>query len=131
LRAGSDGKRRSFDGGAISDLRLFARTLSEEEVQIVASWPQLDNLRDKPESELTSTEKDAFRLFFLNREYGDYQDLVRQMQRLQSERETIARRGAVTHVQHERADQKPFAHILNRGMYDQPQEKVAPREICW
>jgi hypothetical protein len=126
LRIGSDGRRRYFNGGAVSDLRLFARTLSEEEVQIAASWPLLDSLRSKSEAEISSSDKDAFRLFFLNREYGDYQDLVRQMDRLRNERETIARRGAVTHVQHERADRKPFAHILNRGMYDQPKEKVEP-----
>jgi hypothetical protein len=66
LRIGSDGKRRYFEGGAISDLRLFARTLGEEEVQIAASWPLLDSLRSIPESELTPSDKDALRLFFLN-----------------------------------------------------------------
>jgi len=126
LRIGSDGRKKDFKGGAIADLRLFARALSEEEAQIAASWPLLDSARNKLDSELTSAEKDAFLLYFLNREYGDYQDILLQMETLRSERETIARRGVVTLVQHERVDQEPFAEILNRGMYDQPLSKVDP-----
>ncbi|MBC8166829.1 MAG: DUF1553 domain-containing protein [Bryobacteraceae bacterium] len=126
LRIGSDGRRKSFAGGAIADLRLFARVLTFEEAQIAASWPLLDSARDKPASELTEAERESFQLFFLNREYADYGDLLRQMETLQNEKETIARRGVVTHVQHERDDQKPFAHILNRGMYDDPKQKVEP-----
>jgi hypothetical protein len=48
------------------------------------------------------------------------------MSTLDEEREAIARRGTVTHVQYERTDRAPSAHILYRGMYDQPREKVEP-----
>ena len=126
LRIGSDGRRKDFKGGAIADLRLFARALSEEEAQIAGSWPLLDSARNKSDSELASVEKDAFLLFFLNREYEDYQGILQQIETLRSERETIARRGVVTHIQRERTDQQPFAEILNRGMYDQPLSKVEP-----
>ena len=37
----------------------------------------------------------------------------------------MRRRGGVTHVMHERPDGEPEAHVLNRGMYDQPRERVA------
>ena len=46
------------------------------------------------------------------------------LQSLDAERLEIVRRGALTHVQHERAGM-PSAHLLFRGMYDQPREKLA------
>jgi hypothetical protein len=125
LRIGSDGRRRYFNGGAIADLRLLTKALNEEDAQIAASWPVLDNARSKSVDELTASEKDAFQSYFLHREYGEYQSLMDQLGTLRDERQTIARRGTVTHVQNERNDE-PFAHILYRGMYDQPREKVQP-----
>ena len=125
LRIGSDGRRRYFNGGAIADLRLFTKALSKEDAQIAASWPLLDNARTKSLEELTTPEKDAFQTYFLHREYGEYQSLIDQLQTLRDERQTIARRGTVTHIQDER-NSEPFAHILYRGMYDQPREKVLP-----
>ncbi len=47
-----------------------------------------------------------------------------ELQKLELERRAIRRRGAVTLVMEERTDQKPFAHRLYRGMYDQPREKL-------
>jgi hypothetical protein len=84
----------------------------------------LDETRAK--SEFSKEERETLNLYFVNRESGDYQNHVDQITTLEKERETIARRGAITHVQHERTDSKPFAHILNRGMYDQPRDKVEP-----
>jgi hypothetical protein len=94
-------------------------------MQVVAAWPVIDNARTKPAATLSAAEKQSLHNYFLQREYGDYQSLVDEYQKLQDERRTIAKRGTVTHVQHERPEQ-PFAHILNRGMYDQPKEKVEP-----
>ncbi|MGC8884767.1 MAG: DUF1553 domain-containing protein [Bryobacteraceae bacterium] len=47
-----------------------------------------------------------------------------ELQRLDLEKRAIRRRGAITHVMEERTDQKPFAHLLYRGMYDQPRERL-------
>ena len=125
LRIANDGRKKYFDGGAIADLRVFTRALTEEEMQVVSSWPVIDNAREKATAALTAAEKEALQNYFLQREYGDYQSVVDEYQTLQDERRAIAKRGTVTHVQHERPEQ-PFAHILNRGMYDQPKEKVEP-----
>jgi hypothetical protein len=126
LRIGSDGKRKHFDGGAIADLRIFTRALREEDARLASLWPVLDQARGKPAGELAEAEREALHLYFLNREYTDYQDVTDEFQELQRERHEIASRGAVTHIQQEQEDQKPFAHILYRGMYDQPREKVEP-----
>jgi hypothetical protein len=126
LRIASDGRKKSFDGGAIADLRLITRALREEEIGLAKLWPVVDSVHAKDAGELSAEEREALQLYFLNREYGDYLSLVEEMRTLEDEREAIARRGTVTHVQNERKDQMPFAHILNRGMYDQPKEKVGP-----
>ncbi|MCX7605346.1 MAG: DUF1553 domain-containing protein, partial [Bryobacteraceae bacterium] len=49
-----------------------------------------------------------------------------ELHRLDLEKREIRRRGAITHVMEERQDQKPFAHLLYRGMYDQPRERLEP-----
>ena len=38
----------------------------------------------------------------------------------------IARRSATTFVQQERTDSQPVAHVLYRGLYDQPKDEVHP-----
>ena len=126
LRIGSNGQRRHFDGGAIADLRIFTRALTAEDARLVSLWPVLDNARARPASQLAANERDAFQLYFLSREFSDYQDVMDDFQELQQERKKIAMRGAVTHVQQERQDQQPFANVLFRGMYDQPRDKVEP-----
>ncbi|HYP08493.1 MAG TPA: DUF1549 domain-containing protein, partial [Bryobacteraceae bacterium] len=126
LRIASDGRRKTFSGGAIADLRLVTRALREEEIRLAKLWPVVDSARTKDTSALSSEDRDALQFYFVNREYGDFLNVVDEMRTLEEERETIARRGTVTHVQHERADSQPFAHILHRGMYDQKREKVEP-----
>jgi hypothetical protein len=126
LHVGWDGRKKYFGAGAIADLRIITRALTEEEAQIATSWPLIKIARSKPSAMLSTAEKDALQLYFLNREYGDYQTLLDEHRTLKDEREIIARRGSVTHVQNERKDREPFANILYRGMYDQLREKVEP-----
>jgi hypothetical protein len=122
LLVGAQGGRY-FNGGAIADLRIYGRVLSEEDVRLLALWPALDRARYKQSSELTSEEREGFRWYYLGREHADYMDLAGQAQALHAEKLALARRGAVTHVQHEK-DGLPVAHVLYRGMYDQPREKL-------
>jgi hypothetical protein len=126
LRLGSDGKRRFFDGGAIADFRIYTRALADEEAQLVSLWPAIETARLKPTAELSDDERNGLHSYYLLREHSEYQNVRYEYEGLQDERKQIARRGAVTHVQNERTDQQPFAHILYRGMYDQPREKVEP-----
>lgn len=47
-----------------------------------------------------------------------------ELHRLDVEKRAIRRRGAITHVMEERKDQKPYAHLLYRGMYDAPRARL-------
>jgi hypothetical protein len=50
--------------------------------------------------------------------------LAERLERLRREEDVLRRRGGVTLVMEEKKDSEPFAHILNRGEYSQPGEKV-------
>ncbi len=114
---------RFFDGGAVADLRIYGRTLSDEDVALLAQWPALELARGKQTAELTAAERDGFRAYYFGREQSDALDLAGELQTLEAEKLAIARRAPVTHVMHER-DGMPSANVLFRGMYDQPRDKV-------
>ena len=90
-----DGYEESyFTGGAIADLRVFDRAISLDEARLVSLGPVLSRARGRTSLELSKEQRE------------------------------IRRRGAATHVMQERAEHMPSAHILNRGLYDQPGEEV-------
>ncbi|MFN0165385.1 MAG: DUF1553 domain-containing protein [Bryobacteraceae bacterium] len=122
LQVGAQGGRY-FDGGAVADLRIYARELSTEDTAVLAQWPALELARNKTSSGLTGEEREGFRNYYFNRESSDVMDLAGQMHALRTGRLAIARRGAVTHVQQEK-EGKAYANVLFRGMYDQPRDKV-------
>ena len=115
LRLGGDGRKRFFKGGAIRDLRIYSRALSEEDARLVSLWPKI-----------RSGDIDALRLYTLRHDNVEYKTIAAKLAALDLERRAIRRRASVTHVMKERSDQQPFAHILYRGMYDQPRDKVEP-----
>jgi hypothetical protein len=50
--------------------------------------------------------------------------LAAELERLRGEEDVLRKRGGITLVMEEKKDSAPFAHILNRGEYSQPGEKV-------
>jgi len=125
LLLGNQGKR-FLAGGAISDFRIWDRVVSEEEARLAHAWPLLAAARTKPGDRLSPVERDALELYYLNHRDAEYRRLAGLLKRLREERLAIRRSGAVTHVMDEREDTQPFAHILYRGMYDQPRDRVEP-----
>ncbi len=67
----------------------------------------------------------AARAAFLLHEFEPYRALAAEQTALNKEAKDIESRAAITPVMVERTDQQPFAHILYRGAYDQPRERVA------
>jgi len=125
LRVGGDGRTRGLQGGAVAEFRVLTREVSPDEAKLMAEWPRLELARERKTEELDADEWLAFEQYYLQREHGDYTALCGEMEGLRQERRQIARRGAITHVQYEKSTE-PFAHVLNRGMYDAPRDKVTP-----
>jgi Protein of unknown function (DUF1553)/Protein of unknown function (DUF1549)/Planctomycete cytochrome C/Concanavalin A-like lectin/glucanases superfamily len=94
---------RSMVDGAIADFHLLGRVATEAEAGL---------LRDGPLG------------YFLLSKFEPYQALAAEQNKLNLEAKEIERHAATTPVMQERTDQKPFAHTLYRGAYDQPRDRV-------
>jgi hypothetical protein len=94
---------KSLADGAIADFRIIGRLATEAEVHLMGDGPFG---------------------YFLLREFEPYRALAAEQNKLNIEAKEISRHAATTPVMAERADQKAFAHILFRGAYDQPGERV-------
>ena len=115
---------RYFSGGGIADLRVFNHQLTVQEAKVVSLWPALEDARDKTPEALSAKEREALRLYYLSVKDDAYRELVARKQAIDREWREIRRRGGVTHVMRERPDTEPAAHVLYRGMYDAPRERV-------
>ena len=110
FRLGGDG-RRFTRANEIADIRLYNSVLNDDEVFVVARW--------------NSDDESALQLASLLRNDQAYRTLAKQSYEAERELRIIRRRGAITHVMQEK-DTRPTAHILFRGMYDQPRDEVSP-----
>jgi cytochrome c553 len=61
---------------------------------------------------------------FLNKHDAEFPALASAVANLEAEREAIRQRSAVTHIQEEKPNSVPMAHVLMRGEYDKPGEEV-------
>jgi len=104
---------RSLASGAIADFRMFSRVASEAEAVLLSQWTSLE-----------SGDPAALSSYWLLKENPTFGRLSSEQNALNLEAKAIARRGAITHVMHERTDQMPSAHLLFRGAYDQKRDKV-------
>ncbi len=119
-----DADTRYFDGGGIADFRVFDRALSVQEARVVSAWPAIRDAAAKSPEALSPEEREALRLRFLATEDDEYRRLIDRRREIDDEWREVRRRGSITHVMQERPDSKPEAHVLFRGMYDQPRERV-------
>jgi hypothetical protein len=115
---------RFFSEGAIADLRVFHRRLTAQEAKAASRWPVLRRARDKSPEELDSEERDALRSYYLAVEDEELRRLSVLEQQLDREWREIRRRSGIAQIMRERQDGEPEAHVLFRGMYDQPRDRV-------
>ena len=120
----ADPQVSSFSGGGIADLRIFNRAISAREARVVSLWSTLESARGKKPQALKPEEREALRLYYLTVEDGHYRRLLARAQEIEREWREVRRLGGITHVMQERADSQPQAHVLYRGLYDQPRELV-------
>ena len=125
LMFGSTGTDRDFNGGALQDFRILKRTITDEDASLLAHWHEFEQARRKPSSEWTSGEKAAVATYYRTRVDVEARAFAEAYERLAGEKLVLQRRGGQTHVQVEKPE-PPFAHVLYRGMYDAPRDKVTP-----
>ena len=119
-----EAETRSFSGGGIADLRVFNRPITVQEARVVSRWDDLRSGTAKGPEALTAEEREALRLYYLSIEDTTYRSLVTRKTEVEREWREVRRRGSVTHVMQEVPDREPEAYVLNRGMYDDPRERV-------
>jgi hypothetical protein len=123
LRLG-DPERKYDEPGAIAELRILPRPIGQEEAHLLALWPAIEMSRPIAAAQLDQTTNEGLRRYYLLNEDAQYARLAERLAGIAAERRDIRRRGAVTLVMQERTDQKPFAHVLYRGQYDQPRDRL-------
>jgi len=94
---------KSLADGAISKLDILSNAVTESEARAY---------------------NDGAAGYFLLREFAPYRALAAEDEKLSKEAKEIAKQAATTPVMQERASETPFAHVLFRGAYDQPRERV-------
>ena len=92
--------------GSVAGFRIFNRVISEEEARLASAWPS----------------NQALKLYYLMYRDAAYQKLLAEFDRASLEHREIELRSNTAMVLEERTDSKATAHLLFRGMYDQPRE---------
>jgi mono/diheme cytochrome c family protein len=113
------------DGVALADLRIYARTLSPQDVERLARTTRALWLAAKPAAERTDAEKNElfdWWLVALDRVYGER---AARLRALEQEQAAIQARATVAHVMQERPE-PAMAYVLNRGEYDRRRDPVKP-----
>ena len=124
LRIGQRSKGQAFEGGSVQDVRVYARRLTGEEVGSLHTHGPLRAMLASDPAKRTPEQKQALFEHFLTTRDQPYQDMQKTIARLNAESESIKGRSPVTHIQQEKKDAQPMAHILLRGNYDQLGEQV-------
>ncbi|MFN0125988.1 MAG: DUF1553 domain-containing protein [Verrucomicrobiales bacterium] len=124
LRIGQRSKGQAFEGGSVQDVRVYGRRLNGEEVAALHTHGPLRALLASDPAKRTPEQRQALFEHYLTTRDQAFQDHQKTIASLQGEREAIKARSPITHVQAEKKDSAPMAHILMRGNYDQLGEKV-------
>ncbi|MBL9202864.1 MAG: DUF1553 domain-containing protein [Opitutaceae bacterium] len=126
-RHGADGKAaHPISGGAVwvQDLRHFARGFAVNDAKFLAEPLETSAALATAAEKRTAAQKKRIREHFDAAVDGPALALAAQLDRLLGEEAALRSRGGITLVMEEKKDSEPFAHILNRGEYSQPGEKV-------
>ena len=122
----------SSPGGAISDLRILDREVNEAEAKLLASWAHLKALEGKKApSRRSRPGRKAVERLYLAHNNEAYRRTTERLTRLEQERRGFLRRNPLTHVMTEKENSEPMAHVLYRGMYDQPGAQVGAETLSF
>ena len=124
LRIGQRSDGAAFEGGSVQDVRVYGRRLQETEVKALAKAGPLRAMLAVDAAKRTPEQKSALFDYYLTTKDSPSQEAQKAIAGLEQERDAIKARNPITHIQEEKKNSMPMAHILNRGNYDQPREKV-------
>lgn len=115
----------SGPGGRLADFRILDREVNEADAKLLFHWARLNSIEDRKVPRGRSAEREALEAYYLARNHDAYRGAAERLAELEDERSEILATNPLTHVMNERKDSDPMAHVLYRGMYDQPGEEVA------
>ncbi len=120
---GGAGPERRFHG-LIDDVRVYARTLNPDEISALALGQSIPAIAGKAPAERSEPERRQLRWYFLENAAGaEVQDAWKRLSALYREREKLERTFSTVMVMAESPVPKE-THLLIRGAYDKPGEKV-------
>jgi len=125
LRLGQRERGDQLDGVALQDVRLYRRLLDPAEAAALAAAPRLSELLARVDFVSTNNPaRDLLRRYFRATHHSGWRDAAAVVLEREAEQIAIRGRSPVTHIQQEKPASEAVAHVLFRGQYDQPREKV-------
>ena len=124
LRLGRRSSGDVADGFALQDMRIFGRVLHSEEARALAATPYIGRLLARKESDRTPRETDLIRGYYLVTQSPEWRNTADTLGSLEAESMRVRNRSPYTHVQAEKTNSIPTAHVLYRGQYDQRRDAV-------
>ncbi|MCW5981386.1 MAG: DUF1553 domain-containing protein [Bryobacteraceae bacterium] len=122
---GGAGPERRFRGW-IDDVRVYGRILQPEEISAIALGDPLNAVARKPAEQRSDIERLKLRWYFLEHAAApEYREAWKQLVELTREKEKLERTFPTVMVMAERPVPNE-THLLVRGAYDKPGEKVEP-----
>jgi mono/diheme cytochrome c family protein len=124
---GEGGVAVTLQGGEVwvQDLRRYARGFVAADAKMMADVLDLPMAFSAVPEQRTAAQKKLLRAHYLASVDEPAMKLTANLERLLATDDGFRARGGVTLVMEEKKDSAPFAHVLNRGEYSQPGEKVA------
>lgn len=128
LRIGSreGGESKLAGNVALQDFRFYRKKLTEAEISHLANNKMINVWAALPENKRTKEQNAALFEHFITNIDEPSLELLREKDKLKADETALRNRGSASLVFEEKADQEPFAHILERGAYTSPGEKVFP-----
>ena len=127
LRIGGGGGKEMRFRGVMDEVRFYTRTLDNDEITVIAGREPLGAVAARPESGRSNAERTRLRAAYLaTKAPGKYRRLHEQYQDLVVQRQKMIDRFTTIMVMEELPTPRP-AHLLRRGAYDAPGEKVERR----
>jgi hypothetical protein len=126
LRIGGGGGNEGRFRGLIDDVRVYQAALAADEVAVIATFEPIESIAAIPPEQRTERQSRKLRAYFLPFEASEWiKTAWRELIELRSERGRLVESIPTTMIMWE-MDPPRETHLLLRGAYDKPGEKVAP-----